>query len=124
MADWTAEGKDGRDGRGGRQQYNRNYRGLILYLLYILLFTCYLWWRGRKEGTFADFLNVQINRFTARELRLCSRSSLLKMNLPSPLSAILAIQQRHASVVAEPSLEDEASGVEQTHEDEEVNSSA
>ena len=47
------------------------------------------------------------------------------MNLPSPLSAILAIQQRHASVVAEPSLEDEASGVEQTHEeDEEVNSSA
>jgi hypothetical protein len=68
---------------------------------------------------------VQINRFTAQELRLCSRSSLLKMNLPSPLSAIPAIQQRHVSVVAVPSLEDEVSEVEQTHEEDEVvNSSA
>jgi len=31
MADWTSEGKDGRDGRGGRQQYNRNYRGTVLF---------------------------------------------------------------------------------------------
>ena len=36
MADWTTEGKDGRDGRGGRQQYNRNYRGVIYCLRFIL----------------------------------------------------------------------------------------
>ena len=53
MADWTAEGKDGRDGRGGRQQYNRNYRGLILCLLFILPYTCcislvYYGWEGLR----------------------------------------------------------------------------
>lgn len=31
MADWTSDSKD-REGRGGRQQYNRNYRGMQLFI--------------------------------------------------------------------------------------------
>lgn len=53
MADWTTEGKDGRDGRGGRQQYNRNYRGLILCLLFVAIYL-------RLKDTFALAFVLQL----------------------------------------------------------------
>ena len=67
---------------------------------------------------------AQISKSTAPEHPLFSLSSSLKMRALSPLSAILAIQRRLDSVVAEPSLVDEDSAVGQIPEVDEDSSSA
>ena len=94
MADWTTEGKDGRDGRGGRQQYNRNYRGLI-FCLNILPHICHIqaWvnYAGRGNLLISE---KQINKSTVPVHPPYSLYNSPKMNLPSPLSAILATRRR------------------------------
>src|SRR3954464_8944621 len=59
MADWTADSKDGRDGRGGRQQYNRNFRGrLLFYPTFVLSMTHLEVWMEVMMMMFANLTRL------------------------------------------------------------------